>query len=113
MSQTAASQSATVLNYIKVVGSIKEKNIVSGVPATDLENGEEFEIRAKGIINTTVVFTDDIVKMDDVNAEKMITLSQGIHIVLDKSFLPGTSAIMVPHTADGRVLFATPGTIRS
>ena len=108
MAQTAANQSATVLNYVKVVGLIKEKDIVSGVKATDIETDEEFEIRAKGIINATGVFTDDIIQMDDANAKKMITLSQGIHIVLDKSFLPGDSAIMVPHTADGRVLFATP-----
>lgn len=108
MAQTAASQSATVLNYVKVTGIIKEKDIVGGVRAKDGETGEEFEIRAKGIINATGVFTDDIIRMDDANAKKMLTLSQGIHIVLDKSFLPGTSAIMVPHTADGRVLFATP-----
>lgn len=108
MAQTAVSQSATVLNYVKVVGIFREKEIVCGVRATDLESGREFELRAKGIINATGVFTDDIIRMDDPNAKKMITLSQGIHIVLDKSFLPGTSAIMVPHTADGRVLFATP-----
>jgi glycerol-3-phosphate dehydrogenase len=38
----------------------------------------------------------------------MIKPSQGSHIVLDKSFLPGDCAIMVPRTADGRVLFAIP-----
>lgn len=108
MAQTAVNQSATVLNYVKVTGLIKEKEFVAGVLAKDVETGAEFELRAKGIINATGVFTDDIIRMDDANAKKMLTLSQGIHIVLDKSFLPGTSAIMVPHTADGRVLFATP-----
>jgi glycerol-3-phosphate dehydrogenase len=108
MAQTAVNQSATILNYIKVVGIIKDKDIVSGVLAKDQETGEAFEIRAKGLINATGVFTDDIIRMDDAAAKKMLTLSQGVHIVLDKSFLPGTSAIMVPHTADGRVLFATP-----
>ena len=108
MAQTAAKQSATVINYIKVVGIFKEKDIVAGVKAKDLESGEEFEIRAKGVINATGVFTDDIIHMDEPSARKMIALSQGVHIVLHKSFLPGDSAIMVPHTADGRVLFATP-----
>lgn len=108
MAQTAANHSATIINYIKVVGVIKEKDIVCGVLAKDQETGEAFEIRAKGLINATGVFTDNIIRMDDANAKKMLTLSQGVHIVLDKSFLPGSSAIMVPHTADGRVLFATP-----
>jgi glycerol-3-phosphate dehydrogenase len=108
MAQTAVNHSATVLNYVKVTGLIKEKEFVSGVEAKDVETGQEFELRAKGVINATGVFTDDIIRMDDASARKMLTLSQGIHIVLDKSFLPGDSAIMVPHTADGRVLFATP-----
>ncbi|WP_191089071.1 FAD-dependent oxidoreductase, partial [Arenibacter lacus] len=34
--------------------------------------------------------------------------SQGIHLVLDKSFLPGEDAIMIPKTNDGRVLFLVP-----
>jgi glycerol-3-phosphate dehydrogenase len=108
MAQTAVDQSATVVNYVKVVGIIKETDLVAGVLAKDMETGEEFEIRSKGVINATGVFTDSILKLDDPNAENMITLSQGVHIVLDKSFLPGKSAIMVPHTTDGRVLFATP-----
>jgi len=108
LAQTAADQSATVANYVKVVGVIKEKDFVSGVLAKDQETGEEFEIRSKGVINATGVFTDAVLKMDDPNAENMITPSQGVHLVLDKSFLPGKTAIMVPHTTDGRVLFATP-----
>lgn len=108
MAQTAVDQSATVVNYVKVVGLIKEKDIVIGVMAKDQESSEEFDIRANGVINATGVFTDSILKMDDPKAENMITPSQGVHLVLDKSFLPGQTAIMVPHTADGRVLFATP-----
>jgi glycerol-3-phosphate dehydrogenase len=34
--------------------------------------------------------------------------SQGVHLVFDKSFLSGDAAIMVPHTSDGRVMFAIP-----
>ena len=108
MAQTAAEQSATLINYMKVNRLLKENDIVCGVKAKDLETGTEYEIRAKGVINATGVFTDSILKMDEPEAEKMITPSQGIHLVLDKSFLPGDSAIMVPHTTDGRVLFATP-----
>jgi len=108
MAQTAAEQSGTLINYMKVTRLRKENDIVSGVKAKDMETGTEYDIPAKGIINATGVFTDAILKMDEPDTEGMIMPSQGIHIVLDKSFLPGDSAIMVPHTADGRVLFATP-----
>jgi len=108
MAQTAAEQSGTLINYMKVTRLKKESDFISGVKAKDMETGTEYEIPAKGVINATGVFTDAILKMDDPDTKGMIMPSQGIHIVLDKSFLPGDSAIMVPHTADGRVLFATP-----
>ncbi len=47
-------------------------------------------------------------RMDEPEAPALISPSQGIHLVFDKSFLPGNSAIMVPHTKDGRVMFAIP-----
>jgi glycerol-3-phosphate dehydrogenase len=73
-----------------------------------METGVDYEIPAKGVINATGVFTDQVLRMDDPKAKEIIIPSQGVHLVLDASFLPGDTAIMVPHTADGRVLFATP-----
>lgn len=108
MAQTAAEQSATVVNYMKVVGLIKENQMIAGVLARDMEASGEHEIRARGVINATGVFTDQVLRMDDPDARPMILPSQGVHLVLDESFLPGRTAVMVPHTADGRVLFATP-----
>ena len=46
--------------------------------------------------------------MDQPNSKKMIKPSQGVHIVLEKKFLDSPHAIMIPHTTDGRVLFAVP-----
>ena len=108
MAETAAEQGATVLNYMKAVELIKTGDVVDGVVAEDMETGETYTLKAKAVINATGVFTDSIRQMDDPEAEAMISPSQGVHIVLDKSFLPGQSAVMVPHTADGRVLFAVP-----
>ena len=76
--------------------------------ATDVETGETFEISARAVVNATGVFTDSIRRLDDKAATPIVRASQGIHIVLDRSFLPGHSAIMVPHTDDGRVLFVIP-----
>ncbi|MDZ7331104.1 MAG: glycerol-3-phosphate dehydrogenase/oxidase [candidate division KSB1 bacterium] len=108
MAETAVEQGATVINYMKVTALIRANQMINGVIATDLETGITHQIKAKVVINATGVFSDTIRRMDDPDAPALIRPSQGIHIVLDQSFLPGNSAIMVPHTDDGRVLFAIP-----
>ncbi|MFH2012319.1 MAG: glycerol-3-phosphate dehydrogenase/oxidase [Pseudomonadota bacterium] len=108
LAQTAAEQGGTLINYIKVIRLLKQNDIISGVIAHDLENNQEYELKARSVINATGVFSDSIRKMDEPTAQPIIQPSQGTHIVLDKSFLPGETAIMVPHTDDGRVLFAIP-----
>ncbi len=108
LAQTADELGANMVNYAKCTGLVKENDSVSGVKIHDLESGQEFTVAAKSVINATGVFVDGIRQMDDPKASKIIAVSQGIHIVLPKSFLPGNAAIMIPKTADGRVLFAVP-----
>lgn len=108
MAQTAAEQGATVVNYMPVTGLIRADDMVAGVTALDAETGTTHTLRGRCVINATGVFCDALRQMDDPEAPRLVTPSQGVHIVLDKSFLPGNSAVMVPHTADGRVLFAVP-----
>ncbi|HWZ03282.1 MAG TPA: FAD-dependent oxidoreductase, partial [Mucilaginibacter sp.] len=62
----------------------------------------------KVVINATGVFVDDLIQTDEPHTKPLIKSSQGIHIVLDKSFMPGDDAIMIPKTDDGRVLFVLP-----
>ena len=108
LAQTAIRQGGTLINYMKVTDFTKRADIIRSVIARDLENEEEYELKGKAIINATGVFTDSIRRLDDPGAKAMINASQGAHIVLDKSFLPGDTAVMVPHTDDGRVIFAIP-----
>lgn len=108
MAQTAADLGATVLNYFHVTGLRKDDEMVSGVTAEDGESGQVYTLRAKAVVNATGVFSDAVRRMDDPEAQSMIQPSQGVHLVIDRSFLPGDTAIMVPHTDDGRVLFAIP-----
>lgn len=108
LAMTAADYGATVLNYTSVEGLMKEKGIVCGVKVKDTITGKEYEIKAKAVINATGIFSDSIAKMDNANAEPLISHSQGIHLVFDKEFLPSETAIMIPRTDDGRVLFAVP-----
>ena len=105
---TADREGANLINYFSVNGLIKENKLITGVKCKDQLTGIDHEIKAKCIINATGVFTDEIIKKDDPQAKAMIRPSQGIHLVLDKKFLDGPHAILVPHTTDGRVLFAVP-----
>ncbi|MDQ3812531.1 MAG: glycerol-3-phosphate dehydrogenase/oxidase [Armatimonadota bacterium] len=108
LAQTAADLGAVVVNYVQAVGLVKENGIVAGIEAQDQESGRQFTLRAKCVINATGVFVDSIRRLDEVEARSMVAVSQGIHLVLPKAFLPGNAAIMIPKTADGRVLFAVP-----
>jgi glycerol-3-phosphate dehydrogenase len=60
------------------------------------------------VINATGPFSDTLRLKDDAHAQPLIAPSQGAHVVLPSRFLPGDSAIMVPHSDLGRVMFAIP-----
>jgi glycerol-3-phosphate dehydrogenase len=100
----------TALNYMPVTGFTKTATggRISGVRARDAETGEEFEMRAQAVVNATGVYVDTIRQLDDPQAASMLSPSQGVHLVLDRSFLPGEDAIMIPRTKDKRVLFIIP-----
>ena len=108
MARTAAELGGTLLNYVQVTGLVKTEGVVTGARAQEVLEGAELELEAKVVVNATGAWSDTVRRMDDPEARAMIQPSQGVHLVLDKSFLPGDSAIMVPHTDDGRVLFAIP-----
>jgi glycerol-3-phosphate dehydrogenase len=105
---TAAEKGGVLLNYCKVERLLMKGGKVAGVMARDIETGREYTLRGKVVVNATGVFVDDILKMDDPAARPMVRPSQGVHLMLDKSFLNSDSALMIPKTSDGRVLFAVP-----
>lgn len=108
LAQTAADHGAVVVNRCACAGFIKEGGRIAGAQVRDEESGAEFEVKAKVVINATGVFVDAVRQLDDAAARALVTVSQGIHVVLPRRFLPGEAALMVPKTADGRVLFAVP-----
>ncbi|MEE2681924.1 MAG: glycerol-3-phosphate dehydrogenase/oxidase [Planctomycetota bacterium] len=108
LARTAADHGAVVANRVSVTGLLKDDGHISGVRARDEMTGREFEIRARVVVNATGIFSDSVRKMDDSEAIAMIEPAQGVHLVFDGSFGPGDTAIMVPHTDDGRVLFVIP-----
>ncbi len=108
LAQTAAEHGAALVNYCACTGLLKEHGRVAGVRARELETGAEFEVKARVVINATGVFVDEVRRFDEPAGSPLVAISQGIHLVLPKEFLPGASALMIPKTADGRVLFVIP-----
>lgn len=109
IAQTSAEKGAVLLNYFKVTGLSKDGNgKINGVTAQDLESNQEYNFKAKVVINATGVFVDSVLQMDVASRKPLVRPSQGVHIVINKSFLAGDRAMMIPETDDGRVLFAVP-----
>jgi len=105
---TLGDEGGTALNYMKVTDLLKSENYITGVMARDQITDQKYTIKAKAVINATGIFTDQIRQMDDPSTPPVMQPSRGVHIVLDQSFQPGNSGILVPRTDDGRVIFAIP-----
>jgi glycerol-3-phosphate dehydrogenase len=85
---------------------------VQGLVVRDNETGAEATLRSRCVINAAGVWVDAVRDLDrDADAPHrppMVAPSQGVHLIVDRHFLPGTHALLVPKTGDGRVLFAVP-----
>ena len=109
LAQTAVDNGATCINYMKVESLRKnDSGRVAGVIARDRITGEKLALEARVVINATGVFVDEIMKMDMPGNGRKVRPSQGVHLVVDARFLGGNSALMIPKTKDGRVLFGVP-----
>ncbi|HEY8231505.1 MAG TPA: glycerol-3-phosphate dehydrogenase/oxidase [Vicinamibacteria bacterium] len=109
MVATACEQGGALLNYAPVTALLRgDDGFVDGVRGRDLESGREFDARARIVVNAAGPFCDAVRRLADPDVAPMISPSQGIHLVFAGDFLSSRSAIMVPHTPDGRVMFAIP-----
>ena len=109
LAQTCIENGGTVVNQASVTGIVHDDaGRAAGVKFVDNLTGEEYTVKARSVVNAAGCFVDDIMHMDSPTHRKMVTPSQGVHLVLDMKFLQSDYAIMVPKTSDGRVLFAVP-----
>ncbi len=109
LARTAVHQGACVLNHMPVSSLRKDLGgRITGVHVEDQLTGTPYEVLGKAVVNATGVFTNAILALDGPETKDHIVPSQGIHLVLPRSFLPGNDALMIPRTSDGRVLFAIP-----
>ncbi|MFH1566863.1 MAG: FAD-dependent oxidoreductase, partial [Gemmatimonadota bacterium] len=89
LARTAAAAGATLLNYVRVTGLLKEGEAVCGVEAVDEESGRAYALRARAVVNATGIFADQVRALDQANPAPLVAPSQGVHLVLDRAFLPG------------------------
>jgi glycerol-3-phosphate dehydrogenase len=109
IAQTCAGQGGVLINYIKVTGLVKDQEgKLAGLTAQDAETGKVYDIKSKVVVNATGVFVNEVLHMDAPAQPPLVRPSQGVHVVLHRSFLGGDNALMLPKTPDGRVLFAVP-----
>ena len=112
LARTAASRGALVVNYCPATALIHRDGKVAGLKCRDQETGATFDLSAKCVINAAGVWVDDFRQQDGEAIGRavrpMVAPSQGVHVVVDREFLPGHHALMIPKTADGRVLFGVP-----
>ena len=101
-------EGAAVLNYTRCTSLIKEDGKVRGGELEDVLTGKRYQVRSRAVINAAGVFGDEVRKMDNPDTPDMIVPSQGAHIVVDRKFMPGDKAMLIPRTDDGRLLFAIP-----
>jgi glycerol-3-phosphate dehydrogenase len=108
LARTAEDHGAVVLNYVRFKSFLKTDGKITGAIVEDVETGTEIAARAKCVINATGIFTDDLRRADNPNISRLLSVSRGTHIVVPAAVLAGETAIMVPKTPDGRVIFAIP-----
>lgn len=112
LARSAAREGACVVNHVPVRHLLYENGRVAGVHAQDAEQGLSFDVKAACVINATGVWVDGLRLADGRQRNqpmtRLVTPSQGVHLVVDASFWPGDKALLIPKTADGRVLFAVP-----
>ena len=112
LARTAAQRGAVLINHCPVVDLLHEGGRVSGVVAQDAETGRRITLRSRCVVNATGVWVDKLRQRDAEVAggksQPMVAPSQGVHLVVDQDFMPGSHALLVPKTADGRVLFGVP-----
>lgn len=112
LARTAAKRGALLVNYCAATGLLYEADRVVGVSCIDTESGVDYKVSARCVVNAAGVWVDELREKDAAamgrSARPMVAPSQGVHLVVDRDFLPTDHALLVPRTADGRVLFAVP-----
>jgi glycerol-3-phosphate dehydrogenase len=112
LARTAASRGALILNYCAATGLVHKDGKVVGLTCRDRETSKDYQLKARCVINATGVWVDEIRQRDAQTSgrpiQALVAPSQGVHVVVDREFLPGYHALMIPKTADGRVLFGVP-----
>jgi glycerol-3-phosphate dehydrogenase len=113
LAKTARQAGASVHNHMRVTALVPS---AQGWQVTLLNqrDGQTQTVQARCVVNATGVWVDALRQMaflpsaDQPPVKALVKPSQGVHLVVARERLPITEAVLIPHTTDGRVLFAVP-----
>ena len=116
LARSAEAAGARVLNYAEVTGVRQVSggdHALSTLDVRDRRADAAFQLQARCVVNATGVWVDALRDRSQPSTaqgapSRMVSPSQGVHVVVDRDFMPGGHALLVPKTRDGRVLFAVP-----
>lgn len=108
LARSAALEGACVCNKVELIGFKKEAGRITGAYVKDLLSGKEISVNSKVVVNATGVHIDEVRKLDDPTCKPLLKPSQGIHLMFPKTKIHCKSAMIIPKTSDGRVVFMIP-----
>ena len=109
IAHSAEEAGTATANHTQVVGFKHNKeNVLTTATVKDLINNTTFDVKAKLFINCTGATADTIRLMANPSVKRRIRPSKGVHIILPYAVLNSNSALLIPKTPDGRVVFALP-----
>ena len=115
VARTAESHGALVLNHMQALAVALPTNGVREVTLRDCISGTDRIVQTRCVVNATGVWVDALMDQEPTNepgssaaSDRLVSPSQGVHVVVDKALFPSSHALLVPRTQDGRVLFAVP-----
>ena len=109
--QTAHKLGAQLFNHTEVASLQRDSDGFTTLALRERLHLQHSEVRARCVVNATGVWVDQLrqhAPSDPAHTTQLVSPSQGVHLVVDRAFLPGNQALLVPRTRDGRVLFAVP-----
>ncbi len=104
--RTAASYGAVVRSSTQVIGFLKESDRIAGVRVRDVETGAETDVRARVVINSTGVWTDELQRLSGGRGRFKVRASKGVHLVVPRDRITSESGIILK--TEKSVLFVIP-----
>ena len=109
IAKTADTKGAVLINHVETLGFARNtEGVLTSLKVRETLQDEDYEIKAKLFVNATGPFSDRVRQLANPKAGQRMRVSKGAHVVLPRDLMPGDTAVLIPKTDDGRVIFMIP-----